>query len=377
MSDVVLSLILGKSSCQRSTLNAQRSTHGSFSVFTAVIVLFIEVQCFLSSEFCLAESGVVDSKVIAELKLSKVGDSIAIHADLLDGFSYRFPFAISTDSVEIDCQNLTADAVCNCVQIRFAENSLSSKSSATGQIFLRPKSGSLVDGVRIRGLGLNAKVGEADNTLCSLMLKVKVSSPVTIPERSLLVEDGKLQVYEVPLQVVDGVAVKSLSIECSEAGLEATANSDFSKLLLRQTMPLKDGRIYLNFELEYQGVLGKFTPEIDFGPRLKTRVIPSTLIFKKDEEKPTQKCLLISSELLKGDLEDVDCFVRATGALEWSLAKMTPTFGQTNAQKGVMRLVMEDKETFEKIDSWSIRIIARSCPQTFVDVDCKWTESAP
>ena len=136
-----------------------------------------------------AQPGVIESKVSAELKLSKVGEVLGIHAEIIDGFSYRFPFSISTDSDQIDLNSLTAESICNCVQVRFDKGVLSKNTATSGEIFLRPKSGQLVEGVKIRGFrsdGADPKTGEGDNVALILALKIKVVSPIELSERHLM-----------------------------------------------------------------------------------------------------------------------------------------------------------------------------------------------
>ena len=108
-----------------------------YALCTAVCVVCLSMV----SQPLFGQSGVVENKTTAELKLDKVGDTVVISTEILDGFSYRFPFTVSTESEHINFDSLTAESVCNCVQIRFAKSSLSKNSVASGEIFLRPKSG--------------------------------------------------------------------------------------------------------------------------------------------------------------------------------------------------------------------------------------------
>lgn len=344
-------------------------------------LLLILVHCSILN----AQPGIIESKVSAELKLSKVGDVLGIHAEIIDGFSYRFPFSISTDSDQIDLNSLTAESICNCVQVRFEKGLLSKNAVASGEIFLRPKSGQLVEGVKIRGLrndGLNQKAGEGDNVALILALKVKVISPIELSERHLLIEAGKLQKKQVNLKIAEGVSIKSLSGSCTETGLQVATTPTFSELTLIETTPLTDGRIYLDFELENQGVIGKFSQQIVYGERVKTRIVPSRLFFDKHQDKPQQKCLVVGPELLAGNVADLalDVLMRQPSGSEWESCFIKPelaTKDLINADKAILTLTIEEKANLEKFDTWTIRIVDRNHPELFVDVDCKWRESNP
>jgi hypothetical protein len=332
-----------------------------------------------------AQSGIIESKVSAELKLSRIGEVLGIHAEIIDGFSYRFPFSISTDSDQIELNSLTGESICNCVQVRFEKGLLSRNSTASGYVFLRPKSGQLVEGVKIRGFrsdGFDPLAGESDNVALVFALMVKVISPVELSERHLLVEDGKLQKTEVKLKVAEGVSIKSLSGSTSETGLQVATNSNFSDLTFIETKPLTEGRIFLDFELEKQGVIGKSSQEIVYGERLKTRIVPSILFFDKHQDKPQQKCLVVGPELLAGNVADLalEILVRQPNRPEWGPCSIKPelaTKDVINADKAILRLTIEDKVDLEKLDTWTIRIVDRNHPGLFVDVDCKWRESNP
>ncbi len=326
------------------------------------------------------QSGVVENKTAADLKLDKVGDTVVISTEILDGFSYRFPFTISTESEHISFDSLTAESVCNCVQIRFAKGSLSKNSVASGEIFLRPKSGQLVEGVRITGLrddGADPKVGEGDNTVCLLGLKVRVASPVKLSDAFLLVEDGKLQTNEVAIEIAEGVSIKSVKNSCSEPGLKVSTDSNFSKVVITQEGVVEDGRVHLDFDLLSHGVQGKISREIAFGKRVKTRVVPSILTFSRGDSMPSQKCIVISHDFYKSNLGRFECLVRDASGKEWSAAKFRAEFSVKDvgqSDKGVLRLTMEDKSVFEEVDKWTLRLVDRSLPNVFVDVDCKWLD---
>ena len=347
----------------------------------SVLVYLLLSQCSILS----AQSGVIESRVSADLKLAKAGDVLGIHAEIFDGFSYRFPFSISTDSDQIDLISLTAESICNCVQVRFEKGLLSKNCVSFGDIFLRPKSGQLVEGVKVRGLrsdGFNPKAGEGDNVALIFAFKIKVISPIEFSERHLLVEDGKLQKKEVKLKVADGVSIKSMSGSCTETGLQVATNSKFSDIILTETEPLKDGRIYLDFDLESQGIIGKFSQQIVYGERLKTRIVPSRLLFDKHQEKPQQKCLVVGPELLAGNVADLelDVLIRQPNGPGWVPCLIKPelaTKDMINADKAILRLTIEDKVDIEKFDTWTIRIVDRNHPELFADVDCKWRESNP
>ncbi|MCY2982867.1 MAG: hypothetical protein NTY15_04435 [Planctomycetota bacterium] len=310
---------------------------------------------------------------------------MGIQAEIIDGFSYRFPFSISTDSDQIDLNSLTAESICNCVQVRFDKGSLSKNTVASGEIFLRPKSGQLVEGVKIRGFrrdGLNQKAGEGDNVVLIFALKVKVICPVELSDRHLLVEDGKLQKKEVKLKVAEGVTIKSLSGSCTDSDLQLVTDSKFSELTLKETMPLTEGHIFLDFELENQGVIGKFSRQIVYGERLKTRIVPSVLLFDKRQDKPQQKCLLVGPELLAGNVADLalDVLIRQPKGFKWESGLIKPelaTKDLINADKAILTLTIEEKVGLEKFDTWTIRIVDRNHPELFVDIDCKWRESSP
>lgn len=332
-----------------------------------------------------AQSGVLESKVSADLKLSKLGDILGIHAEIIDGFSYRFPFSISTDSEQINLNSLTAESICNCVQVRFEKSMLSKSSVASGEIFLRPKSGQIVEGVKIRGFrsdGADTKAGEGDNVVFVFALKVKVISPVELSDRHLLVENGRLQKKEVKLNVAEGVAIKSLSGSGTDASLQVETTSKFSELTLKETMPLTDGHIVLEFELENQGVIGKFAQKIVYGERLKTRIVPSRLLFDKQQDKPQQKCLVVGPELLAGNVAELelDVLMRQPNGAEWEACLIKPelaTKDVINADKAILTLTIDDKVNLGKFDSWTIRVVDRNHPELFVDVDCKWRQSIP
>ena len=278
------------------------------------------------------------------------------------------------------CETRTAESVCNCVQIRFAKGSLSKNSVTSGEIFLRPKSGQLVEGVRITGLrtdGADPKVGEGDNTVCLLGLKVRVVSPVTLSDAFLLVEDGKLQTNEVAIEIAEGASIKSLKNSCSEPGLKVSTDLNFSKVVITQEGVVEDGRVHLDFDLLSHGVQGKISREIAFGKRVKTRVIPSVLTFSRGDSTPSQKCIVISHDFYKSNLDRFECLVRGASGEEWSTAKFKAEFGTKDfgqSDKGILRLTMLEKDGFEHFDKWTIRIVDRSTPDVFVDVDCRWLD---
>jgi hypothetical protein len=147
-------------------------------------------------------------------------------------------------------------------------------------------------------------------------------------------------------------------------------------------MPLTDGRIYLDFELENQGVIGRFSQQIVYGERLKTRIVPSRLFFDKHQEKPQQKCLVVGPELLAGNVADLalDVLIRQPKGFKWESGLIKPelaTKDLINADKAILTLTIEEKAGLEKFDTWTIRIVDRNHPELFVDIDCKWRESSP
>lgn len=331
-----------------------------------------------------AQSGIIELKVPADLRLSRIGDVLGIQSEVVDGFAYKFPFTIKAESDQIELSGLTADSICNCVRVRFERSVLSKSANASGEIFLRPKLGQLVEGVQVRGFrdsGGGEPLSLDDNVAFVFALKVKVISPVEISERHLVVEDGKLLNRELKLNVADGVSIKALSGATTDSSLRVVTDPQFSHLTLIESKPLTDGRVLLDFDLEKQGVRGKFTHQIAFGERLKTRIVPSILFFDKQQNRPQQTCLVVGPELLAGNLDDLrlEVLVQPLNGSEWIRCSITPEIasnGALNADKAILRLRIDDKKAFEGLDSWKIRIVDRSQPGRFVDVDCKWRGSS-
>lgn len=299
-------------------------------------------------------------------------------AEIFDGFVYKFPFSLRTDSENLDFHSLTAESVCSCVQIRFAKNSLSKQNPATGEILVRPKSGQLVEGVRIRGFHTNengSQIGEKDNVVCGLALQIKINRPLKLSDSYLIVENGNLRKDEIDIEIAKGVLVKSVTGASTEPSMNTKVRSDFSKLVLAADKPLSDGRLYLDFELESQGVRGKVSHEVGFGEKIKTRIVPSTLLFDQDAEKPQQRCLVTSFDFFRGNLEDIHCLVRETEESEWKESSIKPEFATNNlgnTDKAVMRIIIEDKVQLSKFKSWSMRIVDRQRPEIYIDVECRW-----
>lgn len=114
---------------------------------------------------------------------------------------------------------------------------------------------------------------------------------------------------------------------------------------------------------------------------MKTRIVPSILFFDKQQNRPQQTCLVVGPELLAGNLDDLrlEVLVQPLNGSEWIRCSITPEIpsnGALNADKAILRLRIDDKKAFEGLDSWKIRIVDRSQPGRFVDVDCKWRGSS-
>lgn len=183
--------------------------------------------CYLPS--AISQSQVIESKVVAELKLEKEGENVALFADIFDGFAYKFPFTLRTESEYVNFHGLVAEPVCKCAQIRFAKNILTKNSNAVGEIFVLPKLGELVEGVLIHGykpIEDGPEIGEKETVACGIALKVKVLKPVKLSDGFLIVEDGKFKKNEVKIEIAEGILVKSVTGSCTEQQVKIKVLSD-------------------------------------------------------------------------------------------------------------------------------------------------------
>ncbi|MFN7662545.1 MAG: hypothetical protein ACK5PQ_02340 [Alphaproteobacteria bacterium] len=330
------------------------------------------------SQTLVAQPSIVDSKLSADLLISNQGDRVAIQAEVVDGFAYRFPFTIATDSEKLHLVGLTAESVCNCVQVKFIDSELSKSCRASGEIFLRPKSGQLVEGIRIRGFreGFEKKVEiDQDNVACLVELKVKVINPLQLSEGYILVKGGRFEKDEIAINLSENVEVRSVTGSSSEPDLQVLFDSKEKKLTLKAAKPISDGRIYLDFDIETRGVRGRVSREIGYGERVKTRVVPSILQFKYESSSPQQKCILISPDFLKTDPKDIDVKIFSPDGTELPSGCIKAEFrmeSQDKPGKAVLIVSIVDKQFLRGLEAWMVRLVDRHNVDTFVDIACKW-----
>lgn len=78
-----------------------------------------------------------------QFDIKSIGDSVVFRTQLLEGFVYSFPLEFITSSEEIDFSSLSSQAVCNCIQMRFQDTTLSAGSPSKATLILKPKEGGL------------------------------------------------------------------------------------------------------------------------------------------------------------------------------------------------------------------------------------------